>query len=53
MAKEVWLGARPKKEGRSRLHLHGVGSQNQGRRGRGKCVSIPPTSTLTYFLPGN
>lgn len=53
MAKEVWLGARPEKERRARVHLHRVGAQDQGRRGRGKHVSTPPKSTLTYSLPEN
>lgn len=47
------VGARSKKEGRARVHLHGVGSQDQGRRGRGNHVSTPFTSTMTCSLPGN
>lgn len=53
MAKEVCLGARPEKQRRARVHLHGMGSQDQDTRGRGKHVSTQPISTLTYSLPGN
>lgn len=35
MAKEVWLGARLEERG-AMVHLYRVGSQDQGRRGRGK-----------------